>query len=352
MDPNQQPPIQQPPMPQQPVNEIPKSGSKLKWILLIIILLLIVCGGTYYLGVKQNKSIVQKQITPTITQASPSPIPESNVNWKIYEVNGDKSGIGTPGFSIKYPDGWTADAKNMAASAGVLSSNDHKYTIFLNNDPPFPFNLAKVKPDNVIDIPTGTINLFSNTTGTGEYAETTITAFASYNNYYYSFELGGFVQDIKQFEPTFHQMLQTLVFNKSNPIIDTSTWQQYTNTQNMFSLKIPKSISIYANQSPIRAEAGPAGLYFSVVSNPDNLSAYNFAKKDIQKDIDITGDIIPSPPNFSGLDAVIIGGRPSGQGLGPIAYISRKSSIIIIYFVGIDGRNTANAVLSTFKFTQ
>lgn len=100
MDPNQQPPAQQNPMPQQPISKIPSSGSKWKLILLIVILLVIVGSGTYYLGTRQNKLIVQnrqKQIIPTTTQSSPTPTPDLTTNWKTY--------VNTHNFySFLYPD--------------------------------------------------------------------------------------------------------------------------------------------------------------------------------------------------------------------------------------------------------
>jgi len=79
---------------QQPINEIPSSGNKLKWILLIVVLLLFIFGGgTYYLRVKQVKQITP---TPAIVQSTPTPTPDPTANWKTYKNT-------LYGYEFKYP---------------------------------------------------------------------------------------------------------------------------------------------------------------------------------------------------------------------------------------------------------
>ena len=109
MDPNQQPLIKQNPIPQQPINQIPSSGSKLKWVLLIIALLLIVGGGAYYLGKKQNTALSknqQKEANPTAIQLTPTSTSSPIANWQTY-VSSQSIG----GISITYPTGWKVNYK-------------------------------------------------------------------------------------------------------------------------------------------------------------------------------------------------------------------------------------------------
>jgi len=82
---------------QQTTAQIPSSGSKFKWALLIVVLLLIIGGGTYYLGARQNKLIVQKQATPTVTQSTPTPTSDPTANWKTYTNTQNY-------YSFQYPD--------------------------------------------------------------------------------------------------------------------------------------------------------------------------------------------------------------------------------------------------------
>lgn len=132
-------PVAQPNLPQQSINEIPHSKSKFKLILLIIIILIFVGGGAYYLGVKQNKLIVQSQqqtVTPTIAQSTPTPTLDPTANWKTYS---------TSTYSIKYPNAWLEKTDSIA-------SLDHIY------DP----NSMQSKPNNgtgTISYPTKFVNI-------------------------------------------------------------------------------------------------------------------------------------------------------------------------------------------------
>lgn len=120
---------------QQPVNENSFLISKWKLIIFAVVSLILVGGGTYYLGAKQNKLIVQSQqqtVTPTIAPSTPTPTPDPTANWKTY--------INTYGnYEVKYPSNWTAvdgaledQQKGYLIKFSDVSGRDKNNAVFLS----------------------------------------------------------------------------------------------------------------------------------------------------------------------------------------------------------------------------
>lgn len=119
-------PVMQPNL-QKPINEIPRSASKWKLILLIIILLILGGLGAYYLQAKQIKLTTQKQITPIITQSSPmpslTPFPTMEPGKSIDTTNWTVFKDSATSLSVKYPPAWKITEGQKSANTPTYSYN-------------------------------------------------------------------------------------------------------------------------------------------------------------------------------------------------------------------------------------
>lgn len=253
-------PVTQPNL-QQPVNKIPPSGSKWKLILFIIILLVIAGTGTYYLGAKQNKPIVQEQVTPTIAQSTPTPTPDPTASWKSFTSQ-------KYGFSLKYPTNLVAtetftpfyfvDFKNVNATPGEfptfeLLANSNTFIAkspaaydYLSADTVNTF--MTMAPNTTRQIDTSIFTKLPDAVVAGQPAivvtvKSTVDnttnqkrVFIKNNNNMYMF-----VNDSNDAsnQSDFENLLSSFRFTDQNQTMSTANWKTYTDAMQFFSLSYP-----------------------------------------------------------------------------------------------------------------
>ncbi|MBI4029031.1 MAG: hypothetical protein HY376_01575 [Candidatus Blackburnbacteria bacterium] len=100
----------------------PSERGNIAIILLFLVALIIVGAGAYFYG-KGSLKLLTKSSTPSGTQVSATitPIPDETANWKTY--------TSSCGFTIRYPETWTA-SKNTSddSSCAYIKAPDFSAT--------------------------------------------------------------------------------------------------------------------------------------------------------------------------------------------------------------------------------
>lgn len=373
---------------QQSVKEIPHSKSKFKLILLIIILLLVVGGGAFYLGVKQNKTSVQKQTNSTIAKTSPTPAPDPTANWKIYANNASK-------YEIKYPA--TAKLATFSSDSQFWIYLDKNYTSMSQGESlkqSFSVSITEIygsaKKDfkdffkDYINIQIG----YEDSTSSPEPAIKNYPAFE--NNSLITPSgmkiLQVFVQSpdkssyvvlsLLPYDPhgafenqdgalaIFKQILSTFKFTSQKQIDSAVGWQTYSDLGLGYNFKYPADWS--QGKGGDKNDDGTSTIRFSsenkkfgaltihIMENTNNLTAAAFIRNLAKTNLgyNLVKIIDEYPLYLQNYDAVIADNFYGAGSPGPSALINdRKGNIILFYNDGI-GINTLNTILSTFKFTN
>lgn len=331
-------------LPLQSVGKPQRNSTKnILSILLGLIVLLVVAGGTYYLGSKNifgSNVVIRNTATKQAANvASLTPTPEPTADWKVYTQSNDTTGVGMPGFSLKYPQDWKKGIfTNLSWTIVPNTISSKKLLISFNTDPYIP---SRIKYSSSKDLPAGTISFLSSTSNDALKTRT-IYADIVHDTYTYEIILSGSDANVLAFQPTFNEMLNTMVFNQTTNGRNVSAWGKYVNTY--ISFLYPDTIKLNNGLS--------YGLNVSTIPNPDHLSASEFATKDVRSGgTYLTGLLLKQPSYFSGMNVVVADGFSGAGYPTKRAYIATGSSIIVLDFEGV-GDNTANAVLSTLKILQ
>ena len=341
---NLTPPVAPQPLPQQSVAT--SHGNAIKKLLLILlglVFLLGLAGGAYYLGSKDilsNNVSVKNNANKIVTNvASATPTPDPTADWKVYEQSADTTGVGMPGFSLKYPQDWNKGIfTNTFWTVVPNTISSRKLLISFNTDPYIP---SRRKYSSSNNFPAGSISFVSSTSN-DSLKTRTVTADIVHDNYAYEITLSGFDADVLAFQPTFNEMLNTMVFNQTTNGKNISAWGKDVNTN--ISFLYPHTIKLNSGRN--------YGLNISTLPNPNHLSAQAFAAQQTSTGGTYLTGLLPDQPSyFSGMNAVVADGFSGGASPTKRAYIATGSVVIVLDFEGV-GDNTANAILSTLKILQ
>jgi len=398
---NEIPPVQPNPLSQpiiqQPVNNIVPSGNKGKWIIFIIILLIIVGGGAYYLGLKQNKLISQnqrKQITPGISQSSPTPTPNPTANWKTYtspsynpfytdaklqariaQVGANDPTVQKIQFSIMYPPDWQQGYDNV----GTQGQYGYGYT-FTNNGKVIKIGLGYAPGGNLCNPPlvASFSAQFSSSLGTlrrvtayeGEQipnGDTEFTICMGNGSVFYSNTSIGKISyilpdnyapsDLVLMDSIVGTIKETAVQNQAGP---TANWKTYTSLKGNYSIEYPPDWYAYEYND------ANSSVNISDVSNPEDIPQSVSPQGHTSILLSAYQGAMPTTfpyTNGSGTNSTIKqfsinsytgirGEQTSTLGLGEAVYLNNPKGGYVELVKQIDNNQMFDQILSTFKFTN
>ena len=176
-NPNQEIPSQQPTNPQMPSQPISTSSSS--WLKTLSIGLgvvgigLVIGIGGYLLGTRNTKPNIVISVTPTITQPSPTPIPDPTANWKTYADP-------TLAASFQYPSSWVLNPGQYGISTSTTKDDWYTYLSDPNygvsscrgDCPVFNVTVSVYNNDQDLDLVSYIKKDFSSITGgTGDFSQ-------------------------------------------------------------------------------------------------------------------------------------------------------------------------------------
>jgi hypothetical protein len=176
--------------------------------IIIIVLIFIISYRTIQL-LRRVRDVNNRQ--PEVSQQpnaqETSTIDQDTATWQTFEQEDDNTGVGTPGFTIKYPKTLIRNKDNALVSPQLNKDGNPVVSISMNSD---AVRSLVQNPDEIYQLPAG-IATVQDYVLSDDYRYRIV--YVSNQRYVYSFTLMGKNEDTKLYEETFDTMLTTLTFH-------------------------------------------------------------------------------------------------------------------------------------------